>query len=108
SDYTVSGTSNLSTFDFETKRVTGNSMPLPTQFPDANGNSLFWGDYAAVATAGENAFPLWSDTRDQDVFNCPGTPAPGVPPSLCGGTEPNGLTANDEDIFVDSVNAPGR
>lgn len=108
SDFTVSGTSDLSAFAFDTRRVTANSMPLPTQFPDGNGNSQFWGDYAGLAAGGDTAFPLWSDTRDQDVFNCPGTPAAGIPPSLCGGTEPNGLTANDQDIFVDAVDAPGR
>jgi hypothetical protein len=107
SDFTVSSTSDTSTFRFDTRRITGSSMPVPTQFPDANGASLFWGDYAGVAAAGDNGLPIWSDTREQDVFVCPGTGIPGVPPTLCGATEPgSGLTANDQDIFTDSVNLP--
>ena len=108
SDFTVSSTSNLSTFNFDTRRVTGSSMPVPTQFNDAQGASLFWGDYAGVAAAGDSAVPIWSDTRQPDVFTCPGTPAPGTSPQLCNATEPNGLLANDEDIFTDSVDLPGR
>ena len=88
SDFTVSSTSNLSLLDFNTKRVTGSSMPVPTQFLNAQGASLFWGDYAGVATAGDSAVPIWSDTRQPDVFSCPNTPAPGVPPQLCNATEP--------------------
>jgi hypothetical protein len=108
SDITVASTSDTSAFNFDTKRVTGSSMPVPTEFPDAQGASLFWGDYAGVAAAGDNALPIWSDTRDPDLFVCPGTGVSGVPPTVCGATEPNGVAANDEDIFTDSVNLPGR
>jgi hypothetical protein len=108
SDITVSSTSDLSALNFDTQRVTRSSMPIPTQFGDGispHGGD-FWGDYAGVATVGDNAVPIWSDTREQDLFVCPGTGVPGVPPTLCSATEPNGLTANDEDIFTDSVNLP--
>ncbi|MBV9897108.1 MAG: exo-alpha-sialidase [Chloroflexi bacterium] len=107
SDMVVSSASNLSSLNFSTKRVTSHSMPVPTQFPDAQGASLFWGDYGAVAAAGEDAVPVWSDTRDADVFVCPGTAVPGTPPALCSATEPNGLQANDQDIFVDKIDVRG-
>jgi hypothetical protein len=107
SDITVNSSTNLS--DFDTSRVTHSSMPVPTQFTDAQGASLFWGDYAGVATAGDSAIPIWSDTRQPNVFTCPGTATPGVPPQLCNATETgNGLLANDQDIFIDVVDLPGR
>jgi len=106
SDISVSATTDLAHFDFDAKRVTSASMPPPTQFPDAQGAGTFWGDYAGLAVRGDTALPLWSDTRDPDVFKCPGTGTPGHPPQLCGLTEPNGLVANDEDAFVDSVDLP--
>jgi hypothetical protein len=106
SDITVASTSDTSAFNFDTKRVTGSSMPVPTEFPDAQGGSQFWGDYAGVAAAGDNAMPIWSDTRGQDLFVCPDTGVSGVPPTLCNAQEPNGVTANDQDIFTDSVNLP--
>jgi hypothetical protein len=46
------------------------------------------------------------DTRDPDVFLCPGTGAAGAPPALCQATEPNGLLANDENIFTTVLPAP--
>ena len=79
-------------------RVTQSSMPLPTDFPNTDGNGSFLGDYTGLA-AWDQAQPLWSDTRDQDLFDC-GT----SPPAVCTGTEePNGIPANDEDIFSDHV-----
>lgn len=106
SDVSLSATSNLSTLDFSVKRVTSSSLPPPTQFPDAQGASLFWGDYAGLAVSGDDAFPIWSDTRDPDVFVCPGTATPGHPPALCGATEANGLSANDQDVFVNVTDLP--
>ncbi|MGZ4165346.1 MAG: hypothetical protein ACXVRX_05930 [Solirubrobacteraceae bacterium] len=50
--------------------------------------------------------PIWSDTRSEDVFLCPGSAVPGTPPALCGATEPNGEVANDEDTFSATVNVP--
>ena len=35
-------------------------------------------------------------------------PAPGVPPTLCSATEPNGVVANDEELFTDIVDVPTR
>jgi hypothetical protein len=96
-DVSVSTSTDLSRF--KVTRATSASMPLPTQFPDANGNSQFIGDYTGVsALSGAN--PIWSDTRNPDAFNCPGTPAPGVPPALCTANEPNGLLANDQQIYT--------
>jgi len=62
------------------------------------------------ATAGADALPIWSDTRDPDLFLCPGTGTPGNPPDVCLGVESAGpqagLTANDEDIFTAGVVIP--
>ena len=72
-------------------RVTNSSMPVPTQFPESNGFSSFWGDYAGL-DADTQAHPFWSDTRDPDLFACPGT-TPGtiqLPPAVCGATVPTG------------------
>jgi hypothetical protein len=103
SDISLSGSTDLVTFN--TTRVTSSSMPPPTDFPDAQGNSLFYGDYAGL-TAVSSALPLWSDTRDPDLFLCPGTGAPTTPPSYCGGTESGGQTANDEDAFTSLLTVP--
>jgi hypothetical protein len=96
-DFSVSTSSNLSSF--MVTRATSASMPLPTQFPDANGNSQFFGDYTGLsALSGAN--PLWSDTRNQDAFQCPGTGTSSAPPSVCTGAEPDGLVANDQQIYT--------
>ncbi len=84
---------------FLVMRATSSSMPLPTQFPDSSGTSVFFGDYSGL-TAVSGAHPLWMDTRTPDAFLCAGTAAPGVPPALCQGIEPNGLIANDQNIFT--------
>jgi len=99
-DFSVSTSANLS--GFTVTRATSSSMPLPTQFPDAQGNSVFIGDYTGV-TAVSGAHPLWSDTRNPDAFVCPGTAAPGVPPALCTAAEPNGLLANDQQIYTKAL-----
>ena len=85
-------------------RDTSASQPPPTQFPDTQGNSLFFGDYAGVAAV-SGAHPLWSDTRNPDAFLCPGTAAPGVPPAVCTAAEPNGLIANDQQIYTRTMPA---
>jgi hypothetical protein len=102
-DVSVSASRGLAVY--LVRRATSSSMPLPTQFPDTQGNSLFFGDYSGL-TAEFGAHPLWMDTRDPDLFVCPGTGAPGVPPALCGATEPNGLLANDQNIFTTVLPAP--
>jgi hypothetical protein len=96
-DYSVSTSSNLSSF--KVTRATSASMPLPTQFPDANGNSEFIGDYTGVSAL-SGAHPIWPDTRNPDAFLCTGTGMVGVPPQVCTGTEPNGLLANDQQIYT--------
>jgi hypothetical protein len=106
SDVSLAGSADLQ--HFGVTRVTSSSMPPPSQF-----TGTFWGDYAGLAVASETAFPLWSDTRTPDLFLCPGTSTPGVPPALCTGTTATtgpqaGLLANDEDIFTAGVPIPQR
>jgi hypothetical protein len=101
-DVSVSTSSDLARF--KVMRATSTSMPLPTQFPDTQGNSVFFGDYSGLS-AQSGAHPLWMDTRNPDLFVCPGTAAPGVPPALCQATEPNGLLANDQEIYTDGLPA---
>jgi hypothetical protein len=91
---------------FITLRMTSASMPLPTEFPDSQGNSVFFGDYSGLAVAGTHAYPIWMDTRQEDLVLCPGTGAPGVPPQVCAFSEPSGLNANDQNIFTRSVSVP--
>jgi len=79
-DFSQSTSTNLSSF--KVMRVTSSSMPLPTQFPDVQGNSVFMGDYTGLSAV-SGAHPIWMDTRNPDAFLCPGTGAPGVPPALC-------------------------
>ena len=88
---------------FNVQRVTSTSMPLPTEFPNGLGNSVFIGDYTGLSSAGNTAHPIWSDTRNSDLFLCPGTGTTTVPPAVCNGIEPNGLAANDEDVFTSSL-----
>ncbi len=104
SDVSVSGSGDFKTFG--TARATSSSMPLPTQFPNSLGNSVFYGDYTGLATISNVAYPVWMDTRNPDLALCPGTGAPGVPPQVCTFTEANGLQANDQDIFTQAVNIP--
>jgi hypothetical protein len=77
-------------------------MPLPTEFPDAQGNSLFFGDYTGLSAL-DAIHPFWMDTRNNNLFLCPGTGTPGVPPEVCGAVEPNGLKANDQDVFTTTI-----
>jgi hypothetical protein len=86
-----------SQLSFASQRVTSSSMPSPTQFPDAQGNSVFFGDYSGLAVA-NTAHPLWMDTREPDLFDC-GT----NPPAVCTATSANGNQANTEDIFTASI-----
>jgi hypothetical protein len=82
-------------------RVTSSSMPPPTQF-----NGQFMGDYIQVDATATTAYPVWSDTRTDALFVCPGTAQPGVPPALCTAPPPGPQsvrTANDEEIFTSAV-----
>ena len=100
----LSGSKDLATFG--TKRVTSSSMPPPTQF-----SGQFFGDYTGL-DAVDDAHPLWMDTRDPDLFLCPGTGTPGHAPEVCTGTESGGyqtgMTANDEDVFTAGVAIPTK
>jgi hypothetical protein len=103
SDISLSGVNN---WNFSSVRVTTGSMPPPTQFPDVNGASVFYGDYTGLAAVGNVAYPIWMDTRGKDRFLCPGTGVPGVPPATCRLTQPNGVVANDQDIYESAVQIP--
>jgi hypothetical protein len=104
-DVTLSGVDDPYT-EFATARATSSSMPLPTQFPDAQGNSVFFGDYSGLSAADDVAHPVWMDTRSPDLLLCPSTGAPGVPPQVCTFTEPNGLKANDQEIYTAVMGIP--
>lgn len=104
-DFSLSG-SNTSFKNFNTVRATSSSMQVPTQFPDAQGNSVFFGDYTGLSVAGNLAHPLWMDTRSPDLFLCPGTGVPGVPPRLCTSIGINGIRLNDQDIFTQAIEVP--
>jgi hypothetical protein len=101
-DFSISGSKDLSSFG--TARVTSSSMPPPTEF-----SGQFFGDYTGLGVS-DQAHPLWMDTRDPDLFLCPGTGTAGNPPQTCQGAEgggpQTGLTANDEDIFTAGVSIP--
>ena len=97
SDYSLSTSSTLTSFNQQ--RVTSSSMPAPTQFEGPKGGQ-FYGDYTGL-TAVTAIHPIWSDTRNTDMFLCPtSATGPGNPPSLCTAFEPNGLQANDEEIYT--------
>ena len=97
-DFTLSSSLNaVNWLTFKQRRVTSSSMPVPTEFTDVQGNSVFFGDYTGL-TVGGNSHPLWTDTRSLDLFDC-GT----NPPAVCTATEPSGITANDQDIFTASI-----
>jgi hypothetical protein len=102
SDFSLSGSQDLS--NFGQVRVTSSSMPAPTQFEGPNGGQ-FYGDYIGLAAV-DKAHPIWSDTRSPDLFVCPGSATPSKPPTLCGATEDNGQTANDEESFTATVSVP--
>jgi hypothetical protein len=98
SDVSLSGSENLT--QFGVTRVTSSSMPPPTQL-----SGLFWGDYTGL-TALDKAHPSWSDTRNPELFLCPGTGVPGEPPAVCFGSASNAEVANDQDVYTDAVNVP--
>ena len=101
SDISLSDSKDMAAF--KTTRVTSSSMPVPTEFPDSQGNGTFMGDYSGLAV-GNGALPLWTDTRNPDLFLCPGTP--GSPPQNCMATEPNGNQANDQDVYTAKKGLP--
>ena len=82
---------------FYATRATSSSMPPPTQF-----SGLFFGDYAGLAAV-DALHPIWMDTRNAELFLCPGTGLPLVPPQLCKASAANAAVANDQDIFTTSI-----
>ncbi len=102
SDFSLSGTNDLA--QFGQTRLTTSSMPAPTQFEGPAGGQ-FYGDYVWLSAL-DKAYAIWSDTREPDLFLCPGTGTTGNPPALCGATETNGEQANDEETFMAAVNVP--
>ena len=98
SDVSLSGTSDLVHTD--TTRVTSSSMPPPTQF-----NGTFYGDYTGLTAPGD-AYPLWMDTRNPELFLCPGTGTTSAPPTVCTSGSTNAAVANDQDLFTQAVTIP--
>jgi hypothetical protein len=121
SDVSLSGSGSSPAYaDWGVQRVSSNSMPLPTQFPEPGSTGSFWGDYAGLSAV-DNAYPLWSDTRDPDLFACPSaTSGSGFaqPPAVCGGaltlSPPAGsggdtsYVANDQNIYVAANSVPSK
>jgi len=99
SDISVLTSANLTTFS--SQRVSTSSMPPATEF-----GGTFYGDYTQLAVAGQTAHPVWSDTRAQDLFLCPGTGTPGNPPLVCTGAGANFSPANDQEIYTANVPVP--
>jgi hypothetical protein len=100
SDVSLSGTGDLVRFGIQ--RVTSSPMPFPTQF-----SGLFYGDYSGL-TAVDNAYPFWMDTRNPELFVCPGV-ATGAPPTVCTGTDASsGIQANDQDVYTAALPIPSK
>lgn len=78
-------------------RVTNIDIPPFTEFPDAtNGYSVFAGDYSGLAVSSSaTAYPLWTDSRDIENFQCPSTSAPLGQCRVINGSVPG----FDEDAF---------
>lgn len=100
SDVSLSGSGDLAAF--VVLRVTSGAMPPPTQFA-----GTFYGDYTGL-TAVDNAYPLWMDTRDPELFLCPGTGTTTTPPAICGGSAANASVANDQDVFTAALSVPSK
>lgn len=104
-DFSLSGSRDL--HQFATRRVTTSSSPLPTQFPDDQGNGTFLGDYTGMVVVGDEAHPIWTDTRSPDLTLCPGTGATGVPPRVCTfDATTGGPLENTQRIFTSSQDIP--
>jgi hypothetical protein len=76
-------------------------MPPPTQF-----SGLFYGDYIGLTATDTTAHPVWSDTRDRELFLCPGTGTAGHPPTVCYGDAANATYANDQNSYTARVALP--
>src|SRR3989449_2085503 len=108
SDFSLSGTGNADGTSFGVSRASSASMPVPTQFPESNGFSAFWGDYTGL-TAVDSAYPFWSDTRAPDMFVCADSAGNvTLPPSICGGTNTSGATLNDQNAYTAALAVPSK
>lgn len=104
-DFSLSGSRDLQRF--ATRRVTTGHLPLPTQFEDSQGNGIFLGDYTGMAVVGNEAHPIWTDTRNPDLTLCPGTGTVGVPPRVCTFDETSGgPLANAQNVFTLAEDIP--
>jgi hypothetical protein len=98
SDVSLSGSKDFE--DFGVTRATSSSMPPPTQF-----EGVFFGDYTGL-TAPSRAYPLWMDTRNPELFLCPGTATAQAAPRLCTASAPNAKLANDQELRTASLAVP--
>lgn len=99
SDVSLSGSGDYA--QFVTQRVTSSPMPFPTQF-----GGTFYGDYSGLSGV-DNAYPLWMDTRNPELFICRGTATTTTPPSICTASS-NGTVLNDQDIYTASLPVPSK
>jgi len=97
-DTSLSGSRDLARF--ASTRVSSSASPPPTAF-----GGVFAGDYEGL-TAVSGGHPIWTDSRAVDLFLCPGTGTPGIPPSTCTASSPIAPVANDEDAYTASRNVP--
>jgi hypothetical protein len=98
SDVSLSGSGDV--VNYVVQRVTSSSNPPPTQF-----SGTFLGDYNALAAIND-AHPVWSDTRDPDLFACPTSVS--ATPAVCTGSASNATLANDQDIFTANQSVPSK
>jgi hypothetical protein len=104
SDVSLSASGDFTTFNVQ--RVTSASMPPPTQFA-----GQFFGDYTGL-DASTDAYPLWMDTRDPELFTCADSSGHATtPPQVCEGTyntSAGPLLANDENVYTAAVGIANR
>lgn len=103
SDVSLSGSGDLT--NFVVQRVTSSSNPPPTQF-----SGLFMGDYSGIAVS-DNAYPLWTDTRNPDLFVCVDANGNEVlPPQVCTASAPGAPASplNDQDIYTAALPVPSK
>jgi hypothetical protein len=99
SDISLTGSANRR--NFATRRVTTAPMPPESQF-----EGEFFGDYSGLS-AGDNAHPVWMDTRDPDLFVCRDSAGNVTqPPSRCTASAPNANPANDQNIYTRDLGIP--
>ncbi len=110
SDISLSGSGDSPGYaQWVVQRVTNSSMPFPTQFPEGgqSAGGTFYGDYAGLGAV-DNAYPIWSDTRNPDLFACLNSSGQvATPPSVCGG-QILGITLNDEDAYTAALPVPSK